>query len=76
MEVFRLNPDEEEFINDYESDDNCDLQEWERIEKILKKRYPQLFTDGEMLDYRYTYLLCDEFPIYEYDFEEPVYVIK
>ena len=75
MEIFRLNPDEEELMNDYDSDENCDLQPWERMEKILKNRGIQ-FNGDAMTDLRYTFFSCEDFPIFENDFDEPVYVIK
>ena len=76
MDVIRLKPDEEDFMDDTDSDETIDLQDWEKMEKIIKKRYPNIQLIGEDLDFRYDYFLCEDFCIYDEGSEEPVYVIK
>ena len=72
IEVFRLTPQEENFINDSEWPDSLEMQPWERIEKVLKDRGVDYVTDN----LEYTYFTCDDCPIYESGFDEPVYVIR
>lgn len=70
IEVFRLTPQEHEFLDDY---DNYDLQEWERVEKILYDR--GIETNMEEM-FRYTCICCEEFPIYDEASDEPIFVIR
>ena len=72
IEVLRLTPDEEHFMNDYESDENMDLLESERLEKILEERGYDLSTDY----FRYNYLITEgDVPVFDQGSDEPVYVI-
>lgn len=72
IEVLRLTPDEEHFMNDYESDENMDLLESERLEKILEARGYDLSTDY----FRYNYLITEgDVPVFDQGSDEPVYVI-
>ena len=75
MEIFRLTPEEENIMTRDDSDDEEQLMEWERMEKILKGRGIE-FTGDIMQDLRYSYLVCEDFSIYESDSDEPVYVIE
>ena len=72
IEVFRLTPQEEDFINDTEFDGTLDMQPWEKIEKVLKDRGIDYVTDN----FEYTYFTCEDCPIYESGSDEPVYVIE
>lgn len=72
IEVLRLTPGEEHFMNDYESDENMDLLESERLEKILEKRGYDFSTDY----FRYNYLITEgDVPVFDQGSDEPVYVI-